>query len=57
MLLILLLGLGLAGASAVLVARAAVMPRLRASESLSRIDGYGFTSKQPGDGRASAATR
>jgi tight adherence protein C len=54
-LVILLLGLGLAGASVVLMARAAVMPGLRASESLSRIDSYGFTSKQTADGRASAA--
>jgi tight adherence protein C len=54
-LLFLLIGLGLAGASAVLVARAAVMPRLRAAESVSRIDDYGFTSKPPGDRRASAA--
>jgi tight adherence protein C len=54
-LIILLVGLGLAGASFVLVARAAVMPRLRASETLGRIGSYGFASKLPEDSRASAA--
>jgi tight adherence protein C len=50
-LLFLLLGLALAGASAVLMARAAVMPRLRASESVGRIGSYGFASRQATDGR------
>jgi tight adherence protein C len=53
--LFLLLGLALAGASAVLVARAAVMPRLRASESLSRIGSYGFTAQQVEEGRPRSA--
>jgi tight adherence protein C len=53
-LIVLLLGLGLAGASAVLVARAAVMPRLRAAESVGRIGSYGFGAK-PEDGGSSAA--
>jgi tight adherence protein C len=48
-LIILLFGLALAGTSAVLVAKAAVMPRLRASESLGRIVSYGFTSQQTED--------
>jgi tight adherence protein C len=47
MVLILLIGLALAGASFVLVARAAVMPRLRASESVGRISVYGFLSAVP----------
>ena len=48
---ILLVGIGLAGASVALVARAAVMPRLRSSETLGRIGSYGFASK-----KAEAAT-
>src|SRR5512134_2052047 len=40
------MGLVLCGVSVVLVARAAVMPRLRASETLGRIGSYGFTSRQ-----------
>ena len=55
MLLILLIGLGLAGAAAVLVVRAAVMPRLRASETLGSIGAYGFSSQQAESQRASAA--
>ena len=56
MLLLVLMGLALAGASAVLMARAAIMPRLRASETLGRIGSYGFSSTRPAeDGRSSAA--
>jgi tight adherence protein C len=54
-LLVLLLGLVLAGASAVLMARAAVMPRLRSSESLGRIGSYGFAANQGDDPRARPA--
>jgi tight adherence protein C len=54
-LLMLVMGLVLSGASVVLVARAAILPRLRASETLERIDSYGFTSKQDEDSRPSAA--
>jgi tight adherence protein C len=54
-LLLVLMGLTLAGASVALVARAAVMPRLRASQTLGRIGSYGFTSKQPDDSGLSAA--
>jgi tight adherence protein C len=54
-LLFLLMGLALSGASFVLVMRAAVMPRLRASETLGRIGSYGFTSKLSEDGGPSAA--
>lgn len=46
MLLLFVMGLALCGVSVVLVARAAVMPRLRASETLDRIGSYGFTSRQ-----------
>jgi tight adherence protein C len=53
---ILLIGLGLAGASFVLVARAAVMARLRAAESLGHIGAYGFSSK-PAEGSRSSAAR
>ena len=55
MLLLLLMGLTLCGASVALVARAAVMPRLRASATLGRIGSYGFSSKQSGESRPSAA--
>jgi tight adherence protein C len=54
-LIFLVLGLALTGASAVLMARAAVMQRLRASESVGRIGSYGFTSKQADDGRPGPA--
>jgi tight adherence protein C len=54
-LLLVLMGLTLVGASVALVARAAVMPRLRASQTLGRIDSYGFASKQPEDSRLGAA--
>jgi tight adherence protein C len=54
-LLLLLMGLALAGASVALVARGAIMPRLRASETLGRIGSYGFTSKQEEESRPSAA--
>jgi tight adherence protein C len=55
-LLFLLMGLALCGASVVLVARAMVMPGLRASETLGRIGSYGFTSKQTEEsGRPGAA--
>jgi tight adherence protein C len=56
-LLILLIGLGLAGASFVLVARAAVMPRLRASETLGHIGAYGFSSQQAAESARSSAAR
>ncbi len=55
LLVMLVMGLALSGASAVLVARAAIFPRIRASETLERIESYGFTSKQDDDGRPSAA--
>ena len=55
MLLLLLMVFVLAGASAALVARAAVMPRLRASETLGRIGSYGFASRPGENGGASAA--
>lgn len=55
MLLMLVMGLALSGAAVVLVARAAILPRLRASETLERIDSYGFTSKQDDDSGPSAA--
>ena len=55
MLLLLLMGLVLAGASASLVARAVVMPRLRASGTLGQIDSYGFASKPDEEAGASAA--
>jgi tight adherence protein C len=54
-LLLFLVGIALSGASAVLVLRAAAMPRLRASETLGRIESYGFTSRQNDGSRASAA--
>jgi tight adherence protein C len=54
-LIVLLLGLALAGTSAVLVARAAVMPRLRASESVGRIASYGFASNQARERRQGPA--
>jgi tight adherence protein C len=55
LLIVLLVGLALAGASAVLIARAAAMPRMRASASLGRIGSYGFTSAQAGDRRGRPA--
>jgi tight adherence protein C len=54
-LLLLFMGLTLIGASAALVARAAVMPRLRASQTLGRIGLYGFASRLADDSRVSAA--
>jgi tight adherence protein C len=54
-LIVLLLGLALAGTSAVLVARAAVLPRLRASESVGRIASYGFASNQARERRQGPA--
>jgi tight adherence protein C len=54
-LLMLVMGLALSGASVVLAARAAILPRIRASETLERIESYGFTSKQDDDARPSAA--
>jgi tight adherence protein C len=54
-LIVLLFGLALTGASAVLMARAAVMQRLRATESVGRIGSYGFASKQADDGRPGPA--
>jgi tight adherence protein C len=56
-LIILLLGVALAGAAAALMARAAVMPRLRASESVGRIGSYGFTSGQGPARRAARPAR
>ena len=56
MLLLLLMGLGLAGASVALVARGAVLPKLRASETLGRISSYGFSStQQEGETKTGAA--
>jgi tight adherence protein C len=55
-LLLLLMVFVLAGASAALVARAAVMPRLRASETLGRIGSYGFASR-PGEDEGAGAAR
>jgi tight adherence protein C len=54
-LIMLLLGLTLVGASGALMARAAVMPRVRASESIGRIRSYGFTSGQGEERRARPA--
>ena len=55
MFIILVFGLLFAGASGVLMARAAVMPRLRSSESLGRIGSYGFTGNQGDDQRSRPA--
>lgn len=55
MLLLFVLGLVLCGVSAVLAARAAVMPRLRASETLGRIGSYGFASRPVEEAGPSAA--
>ncbi len=55
MLLILLFGLALAGTSVVLMAKAVVMPRIRASESVGRIGAYGFASKPADEPRAGPA--
>ena len=50
---ILLLGaLALAGASAALVLRAVALPRMRAGETVSQIESYGYSSRQ-GDNAAS----
>jgi tight adherence protein C len=54
-LVVLLLGVSLAGAAAVLLARGAVMPRLRAAESVGRIGLYGFGAKAGGEAGTSAA--
>jgi tight adherence protein C len=54
---LLLMGLTLVGASAVLMGRAALMPRLRGSQTLGRIRSYGFTSRQGEEGSSSSATR
>ena len=44
---ILLLGaLALAGASAALVLRAVALPRMRAGETVSQIESYGYSSRQ-----------
>jgi tight adherence protein C len=53
-LLLVLIGLTLAGVSVALVARAALMSRLRASETLGQISSYGFVSRQKDSARASA---
>jgi tight adherence protein C len=56
MFLIPLLGLALAAASTVLIARAAVMPRIRTSASLGRIGSYGFAATaQPEETRGRRA--
>lgn len=55
MIIILLVGIGLTGASVALMARAAVMPRLRSSETLGRIGSYGFASKNTETGTSSVA--
>jgi tight adherence protein C len=47
--LILLIGLALTGASVALVARALIMPRLRTVETLGQIDSYGFSATQAED--------
>jgi tight adherence protein C len=52
---ILVLGVALAGASTVLIARAAAMPRMRASASLARIGLYGVPAAQPEEARGRAA--
>jgi tight adherence protein C len=54
---LLLMGLTLVGASAVLMGRAALMPRLRGSQTLGRIRSYGFTARQGEEGSSSSATR
>lgn len=54
MLLLLVMALALAGAAVALVARAAAMPRLRASQTLGRIGSYGFSSPYAEDGRRGA---
>jgi len=56
-LLLFLMGLVLCGASVVLVARAVAMPRLRSSETLGRIDSYGFTSNQKEEAAHASAAR
>jgi tight adherence protein C len=53
--LMLVMGLALSGAAVVLVARAAILPRLRTTDTLERIDSYGFTSKQDDESGPSAA--
>src|SRR4029453_2735776 len=57
MLLLLLMGLTLAAASAVLVARAALFPRLRGSQTLGRIGSYGFAARHGDEDSPSSATR
>jgi hypothetical protein len=44
--LILLIGLFLAGASVYLVARAVAMPRMRTAETIAQIDAYGYSRSQ-----------
>ena len=53
MLIVVVSGLFLMGAGVALLARAAVMPRLRAAETLGQIDAYGFTGTQEGEGEES----
>ncbi|HET8653570.1 MAG TPA: type II secretion system F family protein [Gaiellaceae bacterium] len=55
MLLLFLVGLSLAGASVVLVARATIMPRLRASQAVGRIASYGFVAPTQEDAPRSVA--
>jgi tight adherence protein C len=57
MMLLLLMGLTLAGASTVLVARAVLKPRLRGSQTLGRIGSYGFAARQESNDSRSSATR
>jgi tight adherence protein C len=54
MLLFLLVGLALAGASVYLVARAVSMPRMRAVENIAKIDSYGYSRSTDTDEDASA---
>ena len=56
MLLILLVGLFLAGAAVYLVARAVAMPRMRTAETIAQIDSYGF-SRARGDERQATAMK
>ena len=51
--LILLVGLFLAGASVYLVARAVAMPRMRTAETIAQIDAYGYSRSQGEEGGSS----
>ena len=54
--LILLIGLFLAGASVYLVARAVAMPRMRTAETIAQIDSYGY-SRSKGDERGASVMK